>query len=52
MVLTGLVLQQHLLDPDLLQDGRKLVVVEEVDHGVLGAKDTRCVTPPTSSLSL
>lgn len=31
-----LVLQQHLLDPDLLQDGRKLVVVEEVDHGVLG----------------
>lgn len=30
-----LVLQQHLLDPDLLQDGRKLVVVEEVDHGVL-----------------
>lgn len=31
-----LVLQQHLLYPDLLQDGRKLVVVEEVDHGVLG----------------
>lgn len=30
-----LVLQQHLLDPDLLQDGGKLVVVEEVDHGVL-----------------
>lgn len=30
-----LVLKQHLLDPDLLQDGRELVVVEEVDHGML-----------------
>lgn len=27
-----LVLQQHLLDPDLLQDGRQLIVVEEVNH--------------------
>lgn len=36
LILTRLlVLQQHLLDPDLLHDGRKLVVVEEVDHGVL-----------------
>lgn len=34
-----LVLQKHLLDPDLLQDGRKLVVMEEVDHGVLWQKE-------------
>lgn len=27
-----LVLQQHLLDPDLLQDGWQLIVVEEVNH--------------------
>lgn len=30
-----LVLEQHLLNADLLQNSRKLVVVEEVDHGVL-----------------
>lgn len=34
-----LVLQKHLLDPDLLQDGRKLVVMEKVDHGVLWQKE-------------
>lgn len=27
-----LVLQQHLLDPDLLENSRQLVVVEEVNH--------------------
>lgn len=30
-----LVLQKHLLNPDLLQDSRELVVMEKVDHGVL-----------------
>lgn len=30
-----LILEEHLLDPDLLQDGRQLIVVEEVDHRVL-----------------
>lgn len=36
-----LVLQQHLLDTDLLQDGRKLIVMEEVDHGVLKEEEER-----------
>lgn len=30
-----LILEKHLLNPDLLQDGRKLIVVEEVDHRML-----------------
>lgn len=30
-----LVLQKHLLNPDLLQDSGELVVMEKVDHGVL-----------------
>lgn len=34
-----LVLQKHFLDPDLLQDSRKLVVMEKVDHGVLWQKE-------------
>lgn len=38
-----LVLEQHFLDPDLLQDGRKLVVVEKVNHGVLQRKERRSV---------
>lgn len=36
-----LVLKKHLLDPDLLQDGRQLVVMEEVDHGVLKEEEEK-----------